>query len=269
MQPDFIPMPVGRISPSKLAVINVLQGEPSYDQILHLGSELTRAFRNAASVIDHHESGGEAHSPSQFAYSCYDHLRRFLLCLHFPYAVKAKQNPLYSYSLKMRLECALNLVSLLDDDMYNRLLLVGSMFRDIITRGALVIYMELISQLEADGSRFTKKKSRACREPLLKDARKVVRYAQDRLWYGETNVKGYLSAWRWPKRRLCLMAHQSKMLANYQRCQQESKNVPRYPEIHGGQASLQRRFAFAPMLGIGAMMTQWRYRLLSMRSLTF
>ena len=122
-----------------------------------------------------HESAGEAHSPSQFAYSCYDHrLRRFLLCLHFPYAIEAKQNPLYSYSLKMCLECALNLVSLLDHDMYHRLLLVGDMFRDIITRGALVIYMELISQLKADDSTdtFTKEKkpgsqrtiSRGCSE---------------------------------------------------------------------------------------------------------
>lgn len=45
------------------------------------------------------------------------------------------------------------------------------MFRDIITRGALVIYMELISQLEADGSTFTKKRNRARREPLLENAR--------------------------------------------------------------------------------------------------
>lgn len=175
-------------------VINSLQGEPSYDQVLHLGSKLTLSFHNTTSFIDHHVSVGEAHSPSNFAYSCYDHcLRRFLLCLHFPYAVKAKQNPLYSYSLKVCLESTLNLVSLFDDDVYHRLLLVGGgMFRDIITRGALVIYMELISQLEADGPTLTKKRNRARREPLLEDARKVVRYAHDRLLYGETNVKGYL-----------------------------------------------------------------------------
>jgi len=175
-------------------IINALREEPPYDRVLHLGGELALACRNATVSIDHHKSVAKALWPTEFPHSCCDHFhRRFLLCLHLPYAVKAAQNPMYSYSSKVGLEAALDLVSLLEDEMYRRLLLVGGgMFRDILTRGAMLIFLELITQLENDSSAFEKKRNQARREPFLKDARKVVQYAQDRLWYGETNVKSYV-----------------------------------------------------------------------------
>jgi hypothetical protein len=175
-------------------VINALQEEPSYDRVLRLGEELALACRNATVSIDHHKSVAKNLWPTEFPYSCCDHFhRRFLLCLHLPYAAKAAQNPMYSYSSKVGLEAALDLVSLLDDEMYRRLLLVGGgMFRDILTRGAMLVFLELITQLENESSAFVKKRNRARREPFLEDARNVVQYAQDRLWHGETNVKSYV-----------------------------------------------------------------------------
>jgi hypothetical protein len=181
-----------RIEAAKL--INSLQEGPSYDHVLRVGSELTSICRNAAAFLDNHAAFGEGSSTTGFPHSWCDHLhRRFLLCLHLPYAVQANQNPLYSYSLKVCLEAGLDLVSLLENDTYRRLLLVGGgMFRDIITQVGLVIFIELMTQLEGDSSTSAKKRNRARREPLIADARKVVRYAHDRVRYGETNVRSYL-----------------------------------------------------------------------------
>jgi hypothetical protein len=77
--------------------------------------------------------------------------------------------------------------------MYYRLMLIGGgMFRDLITRGALVVFTELYIRVEASFSTFVPKRNRIRLEPLLEDARKIVQYAQDRLHHGETNVNGYL-----------------------------------------------------------------------------
>lgn len=175
-------------------IINALQEELPYDRILRLGEELASVCRNATVSIDHHKSVAKNLWPTEFPYSCCDHFhRRFLLCLHLPYAAKAAHNPMYSFSSKAGFEAALDIVSLLDDEIYRRLLLVGGgMFRDILTRGALLVFLELITQLENESSTFVKKRNQARREPFLEDARNIVQYAQDRLSYGETNVRGYV-----------------------------------------------------------------------------
>ncbi|KAF7136724.1 hypothetical protein CNMCM5793_006042 [Aspergillus hiratsukae] len=180
-------------------MINNLQDKPSYDQVLRLGNELASVCRSAAIFADQHASTDHdmsTHEARRFKYNfCEHYLSRFLLSLHYPYAIQSKHNPLYSYSQKVCLEAALDLVSLLEDKTYRRLLLSGGgMYRDIITRGAVVIFLELVTQLEASNSIFSKQRNRARREPLLEAARKVVQYTHDRLWYGETNVRGYLFA---------------------------------------------------------------------------
>ena len=174
-------------------VINSLQKEPAYDDVLSLGDKLTNACRQAAMMVDHGTSMDSPKSANQFAWSFCSHLlRRFLLCLHFTYAVKAKQTPIYAHSQRVCLEVALEFVSLLDDHLYSRLLINGGgMFRDIITRGALMIYLELNSELEPDISMFARQRNRARQMSLLKDVHRVLQYSKDRMCHGETNVKGY------------------------------------------------------------------------------
>lgn len=68
-----------------------------------------------------------------------------------------------------------SLVSLLGDKVYRRLLLVGGgTFRDVVTRGAMWVILELISQLENESSLSVKKCNQACRQPFLDDARNIV-----------------------------------------------------------------------------------------------
>ncbi|KAJ5899065.1 transcriptional regulator family: Fungal Specific TF [Penicillium taxi] len=175
-------------------VINSLQEEPSYDQVLKLSQELAFTCRAAVEETAHSVSGDQPALGSQFAYSFCSHLlNRFLLCLHFRYAIQATKNPIYAHSHRVCLDVALDMVSLLDDELYGRLLVNGGgMFRDIITRGAMVIHLELNAEKETNISILAKERARARQEPLLKDARRVVQYAKDRLCLGETNVKGYI-----------------------------------------------------------------------------
>lgn len=199
-----------RIRLEAVKIINALHKKPGYDRVLRVADELMLACRNAATLIDQYKSVAEDIWPTDFPYSCCDHYhRRFILCIHLPYAVEALQNPIFSYSAKTGLEAALDLVSLLDDEMYHRLLLVGGgVFRDIMTRGAMLIFLELITQLEKDESTYEKSRKQSRREPLLKEARKIVQYAQERLWHGETNVNGYLFV------SMC-MGQVDAMLCNY------------------------------------------------------
>lgn len=175
------------------SVINSLQEEPPYDHVLALGNKLTDACRQATMMIDHSASMKIPESTNQFAWSFCTHLlRRFLLCLHFTYAVKAKKTPIYAHSQKVCLEIGLEFVSLLDDHLYSRVLINGGgMFRDIITRGALMIYLELNSELETGISMFARQRNRARQMSLLHEFHRVLQYSKDRMCHGETNVKGY------------------------------------------------------------------------------
>ncbi|KAL3481256.1 hypothetical protein BJX99DRAFT_181509 [Aspergillus californicus] len=168
-------------------MINSMQQEASYSQVLELGNELAAACRDAAIAIDQ--------TPiNSFAASLCSHLlRRFTLCLHYVYALKARTNPIYSHSRQVCVESALDLVSLLDDELYARVLCTGgAMFRDIITRGVLLVFLELSPDPEGDASIFAKKRIRARQESLLQDARRVVQYTKDRISNGDTNVKVFV-----------------------------------------------------------------------------
>ncbi|KAL4769623.1 fungal-specific transcription factor domain-containing protein [Aspergillus nidulans var. acristatus] len=186
-------------------VINSMQEEPSYDRVLELGGQLASACSEAARVLNQSACGSSAFTSS----FCSHLLRRFTLCLHYRYAIRAKSNPLYSHSRHACLEAALDLVTLLEDSVYSQLLVTGGgMFRDLITRGALVIFLELAPDAEEDASIFAKRRNRARQEPLLRDVRRLVQYAKDRVLHGDMNVKTYV----------CL----SMMLAQAEACLDDS-----------------------------------------------
>ncbi|KAL4753974.1 hypothetical protein BDW72DRAFT_5765 [Aspergillus terricola var. indicus] len=170
-------------------VINSMQEEPSYERVLELGSQLASACSEAARALNQSTCASSAFTSS----FCSHLLRRFTLCLHYRYAIRAKSNPLYSHSRQVCLEAALDLVTLLEDSVYSQVLVTGGgMFRDLITRGALVIFLELAPDAEEDTSIFAKRRNRARQEPLLRDARRLVQYAKDRVVHGDMNVKTYV-----------------------------------------------------------------------------
>lgn len=175
-------------------VINCLQEEPSYEEVLRLEKELAAACRTATTALDSTPPLNLISHTSRFALSHFTHLlRRFTLCLHLPYAIQANKNPLYTYSQKHCLDAVQDIVSILDDELYTRLLLTGGgMFRDLITRGFFILYLESTSDIDADASLVSRSRNRARRELILRDAQRVAQYAKERMLHGETNIKGYV-----------------------------------------------------------------------------
>lgn len=173
-------------------IINDLNSDHTYEEVLRLASELVPVCREAVTVMGSYRSTTGGNLISEFQHNSVDHfLRRFLLCLNRPYALRAEQNPLYSYSAKICLETAHNIISLLTDEKFRRMMLSGGgMYRDIMTYSAPIVFIELIAQLKEDGSELMKERNKARRQPLLDDARKIHQFAIDRILNGETNVKG-------------------------------------------------------------------------------
>ncbi|KAL2793773.1 fungal-specific transcription factor domain-containing protein [Aspergillus keveii] len=169
-------------------VVNHMQDEASYNKVLELGNELASACRELVTAI------ARDGSPNSFSSTFCTHLvSRFLLCLHYRFSLKSVENPLYAHSRQACLEVALDLVSFLQDGLYSCVLRTGGgMFRDILTRGALIIFADLNTEPEAGISAFAKERNRARLQPLLEAARQIVNYARDRIWLGDMNVKIYV-----------------------------------------------------------------------------
>lgn len=90
------------------------------------------------------------------------------------------------------------------------------MFRDIITRGALMLYLELNSQLSNNISSLAKRRHRAYQDSLIQDAHRMVQYAKNRMSHGETNVKDYVF--------LCIATAQAEALLNGSSAEDASKD---------------------------------------------
>ncbi|XRM44773.1 hypothetical protein ABZX51_007884 [Aspergillus tubingensis] len=178
-----------RLHASRL--INDLREEPPYDEVLEIGKELASACRDVSVTLDQINSASPLY---QFTSSFCTHLiRRFTLCLHYKFAIMARANPLFSHSRKAGVEAALDIIALVEDNLYGRVLRCGGgMFRDIVTRAAILIFSESSPDPEAESSSLAKRRDHARQETLLRDARCVVQYAKERLQYGETNVKVYI-----------------------------------------------------------------------------
>ncbi|KAB8279161.1 hypothetical protein BDV30DRAFT_233040 [Aspergillus minisclerotigenes] len=77
--------------------------------------------------------------------------RRSLPALHRPFATKALQDPRYYYSRKVCLDNALLLFTPQPDRNFLRMLLVSfTLFRHIMHHAAIVLYFEIVGQIEED-----------------------------------------------------------------------------------------------------------------------
>ena len=159
--------------PTRLAIVqllNGLHGELSYSQVLALSSGITEACRKATASFaqgytQHSEdSAAPFKKLTPFHASLHDYLvRRFLLPLHRPFAMKAQENPLFASSVKVSLDTAMGLIahgSINDNTLpstsspgvnmessktkFARLLLVGSgLFREGLWYAMSAIMLEL------------------------------------------------------------------------------------------------------------------------------
>ena len=189
-----------RLEVTKL--INDFRSDPSYDDVLCLGAELTSAYR-ANSLSSDSLRTNEA-QPSAFQTKLLGLLtHRFLLALHQPFALKARTNLSYYYSRKICLESSLlllsdspspqNLDSHLQNDHFTRLKRVGGgPFRGVLLHAAANIGLELITQLQEQSSSFMSESNIVQRKELHKAIEGYIELTICRIKAGETNVKGHI-----------------------------------------------------------------------------
>lgn len=114
-------------------MINDFASDPSYDDIVTLGSQMTAACRESRLLMQSYshqaQAFGKEPSLTAFHRNMVDFvLRSFLLLLHRPSARKALDDPKYYFSRKVCLDNALALISPEPDVHYARLMTVGAGF---------------------------------------------------------------------------------------------------------------------------------------------
>lgn len=198
-------------------LINNLRFDLSYDEVLHLGTDLITACRQKITFFQSCLSSSPGTNPFQI--KLFDTLvRRFVLCLHRPFFAKAKDNPRYHYSRKICLDTSLiiagpatELADGEEDDWTRLARRAVGFWKSFFLYAISTVYLELISQIEEqrqDASRFGPLTSTSVNSdstpsttqqpfplpPQFSTLRAVLvsayNIAQARIHNGETNSKG-------------------------------------------------------------------------------
>jgi hypothetical protein len=192
-------------------LINHIQFEPSYDEILRIGTLLMKSYKENHTFITHARETvpNNAYRPTAFHRKVLDlSTQQFLLALHRPFALMARNDPRFYYSHKVYVECALAVMSYNDigapsaspplnngdfEDDYTRLRVAsGGYLKDIIIHATLVIYLELIIPLDEDPSLSFTQDCIPQRSPFRKFLGDALELSKVRLELSETNIKGHL-----------------------------------------------------------------------------
>lgn len=195
-----------------IRLINNLRFNLSYEDVLHIGSELIKTSRETTTFFKSALALDCNITPFQIKMS--DTLvRRFVLCLHRPYFSKANDNPRYHYSRKICLETSLAIyapateLSPGEEDDWTRMThRCSGFFKSFFLYAMSTVYYELNSQItekQEEASLFaplisTSSSTSSPRLPSLpaqyQPLRAVLESARStavaRIRNGETNAKG-------------------------------------------------------------------------------
>lgn len=182
-------------------LINDFRSDATYDETIRLGTELASLNRSNCLLVNAFSPNEE--KPTAFQTKTFNlFTQRFLLALHFPFAIKAKTNLNYYFSRKICLDSSLSLLSYspppnrlgtqICDDYAQTIVLGGGPFRNILLHAAIAICLELITQLQEDPPSFTSASHSLSRKELHKAIEDYIDLTARRIQAGETNVKSYM-----------------------------------------------------------------------------
>ncbi|KAG0650849.1 Transcription factor [Hyphodiscus hymeniophilus] len=192
-----------RLEISKL--ITDFRFQPAYDDILRLGTEMQSHGRS--SLLLAQSIPPDSLKPNNFQRNLLDTpIRRVLLALHFPFAIKARLDPRFYFSRKVSLDAAITILTYpctsspssphsLDgeQDDYTRLKLVGAgYFKELLIYACIIVQLELITQLEEESPMMRNELERHSREPLKAYIAYMIELTKRRVSLGENNIKGHL-----------------------------------------------------------------------------
>jgi hypothetical protein len=169
-------------------LLNGLQSELSYLDVLTLSSEITNACQACSKFVTSNRQAGV----TSFQRNLCDYLvRRFLIPLHCPFASEARANPLFHYSQKTTLDAALAFISPEPDGCFSRLMATGGgMFREGFRCATATITLELLVQAESQRSEGTMHHNTRQLDFLKQAVNHLSGLSWERIRQGETNIKG-------------------------------------------------------------------------------
>ena len=196
--------------PIRLEVVrfsNSLRNEPSYEDVLRVGMELSKACKeNETFIANVNKALPVASQVSQCNINLSDlAIRRFLLLVHRPFAAKGLKDPHYYFSRKVCLDTAIKLlrypcskyptsdempINLPLDDFAQLKKVGGGFFKSLIVHVAMVIFSELYTQVDEEST--VAEHDKTTRDFLKQNLRDIIDLAAERITVGENNVKGHL-----------------------------------------------------------------------------
>ena len=179
--------------PLRLRIVQLLNGlnsQLSYLNVLTLSSEIANAQRACSKFLKENEKNGV----TAFHRNLLDYvLRRYMIPLHCSFISEAQSNPLFYYSRKASLDAATAIISPEPDQSFSSLMAIGGgLFREGIRCAVTVIGIELLSQVEAqrlDGTLHRNNKYIELLKQLLKER---IALSTERIRQGETNIKTHM-----------------------------------------------------------------------------
>jgi hypothetical protein len=186
--------------------INDFRTEPTYEEIIRLGQEITKSCNEAGRLVSSYPATSAR--PTALQRNLLDVLiRRYLLNVHRLFAARSRADPRYYYSRKVCLDAALTIFFLSGaedlpsnsppgaiDDQTRLKIVGGGFFKEFSAHAAVIIITELIMQLEEDLASGLPPSlaSKAAREPMHRCVRETIDLAAERIKHGENNAKGHL-----------------------------------------------------------------------------
>jgi hypothetical protein len=184
--------------------INSFHSEPSYDEVLRFGQDITKACNGASRLV--HSFPADCPRPSALQSILLDiFIRRFLLEVHRPFLARSHNDPRYYFSRKVCLETALVLLfhsaakdlppdheSHIVDDYEQLKRAGGGLFKPVIFYATTIVTVELILQLEEDiiSGLPPSVQTKASREPLYRAVDDMDKLMLERFRRGDEYARG-------------------------------------------------------------------------------
>lgn len=161
-----------------------------YEHVLRLSSMINDACKEARKL-------GQQNSTSMtwtFKHNLTDlFLRRFLLSLHQPFAERARTDPQFHFSRKVRLDAAMALLAPKQDEDFSRLTAGGGgIFKSRIRQSALTVSSELLAEVEEDNN-LAQLPATGMRRMLIDVVKDAAEQKAERLRLGETNARLHIT----------------------------------------------------------------------------
>lgn len=172
-------------------LINALDADLSYQEALSLSMEILEASRASLELL---RSDGKT-TASRFRQNLVGYLlRRFIIPLHYPFAMEAHRDPLFEQSIQLCIDAATAVIYPESDSIFSHLFILGGgMFREGIRLAIAAVSLPLLAMEWRQSSKETALSFSLRKHFLQRCVRELLTLAKNRIEIGgDLNVKMHM-----------------------------------------------------------------------------